>query len=347
MDQIIESTAENTLPAAARAVQITERIRANGRTAVNAVCAIGEDLRTMNIDKLYVELGYETFEDYAEKEFQLKRRQAYQYISVFEKLGKEFVQSNAQLGITKLALLATANPEDRTDVMESEDLANITTRELEQLLAEKKQQGEQLSMFEENLQKSISNEQEQQRKISELERELDNLKNAPKDVEVATEVKEIIKEIPDQKTAKKLAETEAALEKAKKDLKASEKEREMYKKSADNARALAHNKAEQEIKTIKEQAEREKEALRIQISELQAAAEKPADNQDKSNFKAMLSTVYKDMLGLLEYVKNTESDDEREMYFKKALEILNACKESILAIENKPKIDMKENEEDE
>ena len=47
MNEVIESNAT-------RAVQITERIRANGRAAVCAVCAIGEDLRTMSINKLSV-----------------------------------------------------------------------------------------------------------------------------------------------------------------------------------------------------------------------------------------------------------------------------------------------------
>ena len=146
MDQIID-VEEKALPDSVRAVQITERIKANGRIAVNAVCSIGKDLRTMKVDKLYTELGYNDFEDYAEKEFQLKRRQAYQYISVFEKLGEEFVQSNAQLGITKLALLAAANPEDRAEVMETENVQQLTAKELEDLLNKCKEQGEQLSFL--------------------------------------------------------------------------------------------------------------------------------------------------------------------------------------------------------
>lgn len=240
MDQIIKAEAgESNLPAAKRAVQITERIRANGRTAVNAVCAIGKDLRTMKIDKLYTELGYEEFETYAEKEFDLKRRQAYQYISVFEKLGEEFVQSNAQLGITKLALLATANPEDRAEVMESEDLANITTRELEELLAKCKSQGEQLSML--------------QDENNELEAKIEEMESAPKDVEVAT--KEVIKEVPDTKTVKKLQETERELAELKKELSTVSAEAELYKKSAETARKDAQKdaekKAEQEIEKSK------------------------------------------------------------------------------------------------
>lgn len=306
MDQIITAGAgESALPAAARAIQITERIRANGRTAVNAVCAIGEDLRTMKIDGLYTELGYESFEDYAEKEFDLKRRQAYQYISVYEKLGKEFVQSNAQLGITKLALLATANPEDRAEVMESEDVAKITTRELEELLDKYKQQGEQLSLLQEE---SKAETEKLQAKLAaeaarsaELEAKLDEIEAQPKEVTVAT--KEVIKEVPDKKTEKKLKDAEKELK---------QKETELQ-----NARAL------------KIKAEHEKAALEAKVAELQKAAEKPPENADKSNFKVLLSTVYRDMLGLVEFINDTEDIADRKQYFKKALEILHVCEDSI------------------
>ena len=255
MDQIITAAAvENNLPAATRAIQITERIRANGRTAVNAACAIGEDLRTMKIDNLYTELGYESFEDYAEKEFDLKRRQAYQYISVFEKLGKEFVQSNAQLGITKLALLAAANPEDRAELMEQEDIKGMTTRELEELLDNYKQQGEQLTLLQ-------------------------------------------------------------------------------------TARAAAEQ--------AKESAEKEKAEFLKQIEELKQAAQKPPENVDKSNFKVLLSTVYRDMLGLVEYINDTENIEDRKQYFKKALEILHVCEDSIKErVEIPPEIPSKPDDDD-
>ena len=314
MEQIITAEAgESNLPAATRAIQITERIRANGRTAVNAVCAIGEDLRTMKIDGLYTELGYESFEDYAEKEFDLKRRQAYQYISVYEKLGKEFVQSNAQLGITKLALLATANPEDRAEVMESEDVAKITTRELEELLDKYKQQGEQLSLLQEE---SKAETEKLQAKLAaeaarsaELEAKLDELEAEPKEVTVAT--KEVIKEVPDKKTEKKLKETEKKLKEKEKDL--------------DDFQKVANERIRK--------AEKEKEALEAKVAELQKAAEKPPENADKSNFKVLLSTVYRDMLGLVEFINDTENTEERKQYFQKALEILHVCEDSIKKIE--------------
>lgn len=351
MNEIITAEAgESALPASARAIQITERIRANGRTAVNAVCAIGEDLRTMKIDGLYTELGYEDFESYAEKEFDLKRRQAYQYISVYEKLGKEFVQSNAQLGITKLALLATANPEDRAEVMDSEDVGGMTTRELEELLEKYKQQGEQLTLLQEENTK--------------LEAKVEEFENAPKDVQVAT--KEI--PVPDKETEEQLRKKTQELisanadkESAEKKLRAVEAELDMtkgsyarlqaeiqkevsekVKKELDTEKEKAakeKKKAEKELKqketelqnarAMKEQAEQEKKALEKKISELEKAVQKPPENADKSNFKVLLSTVYRDMLGLVEFINDTEDIADRKQYFKKALEILHVCEDSI------------------
>lgn len=315
MNEIITAEAgESALPASARAIQITERIRANGRTAVNAVCAIGEDLRTMKIDGLYTELGYEDFESYAEKEFDLKRRQAYQYISVYEKLGKEFVQSNAQLGITKLALLATANPEDRTEVMESGDVGGMTTRELEELLEKYKQQGEQLSLLQEENTK--------------LEAKVEEFENAPKDVQIAT--KEI--PVPDKETEEKLKKKTQELisanadkESAEKKLKDTEKKLKEKEKDLDDFQKVADKRIRK--------AEKEKEALEAKVAELQKAVEKPPENADKSNFKVLLSTVYRDMLGLVEFIKDTEDIEERKKYFQKALEILHICEDSIKKID--------------
>lgn len=312
MNEIITAEAgESSLPAAARAIQITERIRANGRTAVNAVCAIGEDLRTMKIDGLYTELGYEDFESYAEKEFDLKRRQAYQYINVYEKLGKEFVQSNAQLGITKLALLATANPEDRTEVMESENVDAMTTRELEELLDKCKQQGEQLSMLQEEkeeLGREKTNNDRMihalQQKVKELEQKNAELESAP--VEVA--VKEV--QVPDKKTEKKLKDVEKELK---------QKDVELQ-----NARALKE-KAEQEAITLRNEYEGK-------LKELQKAAEKPAQSSDKSNFKAMLASAYKELTGLVEYISISEPED-RVTYMKAAYNIINASKDALSKID--------------
>lgn len=325
MNEII--TTEDMLPATARAVMITERIKSNGRAAVNAVCMIGKDLRTMKIDKLYTSLGYAEFEDYAEKEFQIKRRQAYQYISVYEKLGEEFVQSNAQLGITKLALLAAANPEDRAEIMENEDVSDMTSKELEEALAKCKQQGEQLSMLEEeNTElKNVAKDKEElekeldkaRKKCIEQENKINELESAP--VEVIT--KEV--QVPDKKAEKELAE-------AKKAQKAAEKELHEAQE--------AKSKAEKELAAVKKE-------LEAKASELQRATAKPAESSDKSSFKQMLASAYKEMTGLIEFVKASEPED-REIFLRKALEILSACKDALMHIDPCVKVESEADDEE-
>lgn len=319
MDQIITAeAAENALPAATRAIQITERIRANGRTAVNAVCAIGKDLRTMKIDNLYTELGYTDFETYAEKEFDLRRRQAYQYISVFERLGEEFVQSNAQLGITKLSLLAMANPEDRAEVMETEDVKGMTTRQLEELLDKYKQQGEQLSMLQEEKEELSKEKTDNSRmihaleqKIKELEERNTELENSPKEVAV----QEV--QVPDKKTEKELKDTKKELKEREKELREAE---ERIKKLEDMS----------SIEASAVKAEYEGKILELQ-KKLQTA-EKPAENSDKSNFKAMLASAYKELTGLIEYISTSEQED-RKTYMQAAYKIINASKDALSKID--------------
>lgn len=327
------------------AVMITERIRANGKIAVGAVCNIGKDLRYMNIEKLYKHMGYDSFEDYAEKEFSLKRRQAYQYISVYENLGEEFVQSNAQLGITKLALLTQINVEERNEIMEENDLDGMTVNEVKELIDKCRVQGEQLSLLEDENQKlkqrapddmkdrieelekankrlmdkideaeqkaAASRKSEesacgklsimktdsemQKQKIEQLEKKIGELESRP--VEVA--VKEVIKEVPDQK----------ALEKKDKEI---EKLRKQYNNlSAERA---------QEIQDLKKSYEAKLEEMRN--------SEEASGNTDKNSFKSFYTSAYKEINGLLEFVKESEGSD-RQAYIVAVEKLLYAVSDSL------------------
>lgn len=206
------------------ALILNERIRVNGQTAANALCAIGRDLRRMKIEELYLHLGYSTFEEYTEQEHNLKRRQAYQYISVYENLGEDFVRSNAQLGITKLALLTQIDMQDRAEIINENDLSEMTVNEIKELLDKVKQQGEQLSMFESQIsefedkekefesadcrikslqarlddtgnamRRTAAEKQEIEKKNAELETRIKELENRPIDVAVQSDTAEIEK----------------------------------------------------------------------------------------------------------------------------------------------------------
>lgn len=313
------------------AIMLNERIKSNGQIAVNAVCNIGRDLRRMKIEELYTYLGYGSFEEYAEQEHGLKRRQAYQYISVYENLGEAFVQSNAQLGITKLALLTQVNSEDRAEVMADNDLSGMTVNEIKTLIEKVKRQGEQLSMFEEQLsdkaiqekelslkseeikslqarlddasneiQKSDAEKQETEQKNAELEARIKELESRPVEVAVAEpKIKEVIKKVLDKK----------AIE---------DKDREILTlknkyKALDEARI-------EEIKNLKDSYEK-------RISEIQSATRQAAGTE-KNSFKLLYAEAYKSCLGLIEFIESSKGKD-RELFMEKTDKLLDIVRESM------------------
>lgn len=307
------------------AVVITERIRANGQIAVNAVCAIGKDLRKMKAEKLYEHIGYESFENYAESEFNLKRRQAYQYISVYESLGEEFVQSNAQLGITKLALLTQIDASDRREIMEEHDLETLTVNEVKELLDKVKIQGEQLSMFE-----AENAELKNRLDVMIPEEELKELKIKASKTDVLSRRLEDMNEnctrIAGQrdKAENQIKKLEVELEELRSrpiEVVVSEpeiKEVEVIKEVPDK-KAIAEK--DQEISTLK-----------AKIAELQKASEnKHTDSEDKKSFKALYADAYKSFSGLIEFIKVSDEQD-RKLYIEKSKQLIDIVTETINGI---------------
>lgn len=115
-----------------RAVSLHRRICANAQAAQESLFEVCKGLKEMRDGKLYKELGYQNFEDYTQSELGLKRRQAYNYISVAEKLSVDFVQSNAQIGMTKLSLLTELDEPERAEIVQNTDLESTTVKELKE-----------------------------------------------------------------------------------------------------------------------------------------------------------------------------------------------------------------------
>ncbi len=347
-----ENQNEITVRPEQEALMITERIKANGRIAVMAVCDIGKDLRRMKVENLFKHLGYENFDDYTTKEFSFRKRQAYLYISVYEKLGESFLQSNAQLGITRLSLLSSANPEDRAEIMGNYDVAGMTTRELEELVDKYKVQGEQLSLLEEDNRK-LKEESELDRKeqenanaaaqrykeecsrraeeqqrledrvkileqrikdnaatITNLTATIEDYESRPLDVQVAEKevIKEVIKEVPDKAAKEKLDKKTQELVRVK-----LEREQARKELSAVNA-----EKAVQE-QTI--------DRMKKEIAELKKAAEKPAESQDKSSFKAAYASAYKEIMGLIELIRT--AGEEKQLFAERTEALINTFTERL------------------
>ena len=347
---------EATMAPEARAQLLTERIRENGSTAARAVWAIGRDLRTMKAEKLFQELGYDTFEDYAEQEFQLKRRQAYTYISVYEKIGQnEPVQSTAQLGITKLSLLTTVDAEDRAEILAEHDVAGMTTKELEKLLEDYKIQGEQLSLLEDKVEELESVRMDTNALIDraeKLEAERDEwiaeakaAKEAVKELEAAKGKPEIVEKIVEKEVVKEVSDTqelnlarqlqkEAETKAEKAEERAEGAEKKLDKKHKD---LLAAEKRAKEVQTelqeLKDKLAAETEKHREELEKVKAEAQKPADSGDKQSFKHAYAASYKELTGLLEIISSTDDKQERQIFQAKAEQLLALVGEKLRELE--------------
>lgn len=173
-----------------KALAIDTRIREHTSAIGEHFVALAQNLKEMRDSKLYTALGYESFDSYVENSgHPFKVRQAYSYISVYESYSKEFLQSNANLGVTKLEMLKSIFPSDRDEFIAENDVEDMSTRELKDALDKIKEQGEQMSLLSAENDKLRAEKEETQlpaetiAEISELKKKIDSLKSVNEDYE--------------------------------------------------------------------------------------------------------------------------------------------------------------------
>ena len=181
MNEIIVSEEYN------RAVTVHRKICTNAQMAQESLYEVCKGLKEMRDDKLYKELGYQNFEDYTENEVGIKRRQAYTYIQIASGLSQDFVQSTAQIGTQKLALLAKLDEPEREEVQATVSVEDVSVKELKakikeleaaksKLIDEVKHSGDEKKeiekMAENALKKAVSEKNKLQNERDKLESEL-------------------------------------------------------------------------------------------------------------------------------------------------------------------------------
>lgn len=279
---IYENLAADQRESAAQ--ELHERIVGDANRVVFALCDLAEHLKIMRDCKLYTELGMSSFEEYVENRVGLKQRQAYNYISAYEKLGPKVLRENGNLGITKLNLLAEVSAVERGDFLEENDLAGMTVQEVRDLVQKTKDQGEQLGFLQEALTEAQNRESGLQKladsrkeKIAELNRNLEELENRP--VEVA--VPEITEADREKIRAELREEFDRQQEKDRKKLEKAERNAEKLKKELEQAKSsaeeLAEKKAAEKVAEVQAKAEQEKaeimEQAKKEAAQMQASAD--------------------------------------------------------------------------
>lgn len=188
------------------------RILACGNMAGQYLVEMAQNLKAMRDGKLYRAAGFAEFRDYVREAIGIEERQAYNYIRVAEGLPRDFLAEHAGLGITKLSILAAAEPEDREKAIESgaaDESVRALQEKIRELEAERDKQAEQLSLFEAEVKEARESEHYAHAKMeSEKRKTLEEVEQARKKLEAA------------EKKVGKLTEEKARAEKEAADLKA-------------------------------------------------------------------------------------------------------------------------------
>lgn len=113
-----------------RAHELDVRIKTSAQLAQKSLYDMCISFKEMRDSKLYKELGYSDFGDYCENETGMKRRSVYNYITIAEKLPKDFVQPLHKTQTRKLLLIAKLSEEERTELTDKTDIESISVKEL-------------------------------------------------------------------------------------------------------------------------------------------------------------------------------------------------------------------------
>lgn len=230
-------------------------------------------------------LPHGEFTDWLEKRIDISHRTANNFMKVATTFSNS--QSLANLGSTKLFLLAGLEEEDRQELMEENNVENMTTRELEQVVKEKKEIRKQLEAeqeYSEELQNAIKQKEQQ---IRTLENQIANIQKP----ETKVIEKEVVKEVvPDSMIEEK--------EKLKEEIEQQKKQLETLLKRAEKAEnTVSKLKLDKEINQEKIYSNTKLEHLLVNIKDFLDNASKYTYLKDEfqkipiQNKKILISKV--------------------------------------------------------
>lgn len=296
-------TADVSSPEYSAALALHQQIITNGTIAANALLEMCRCLKQMRDDKLYTALGYDDFGVYCEDKANIKSRQAYTYIKIYEELPPAFLQSNAKHGVTKLELLTHINPLDREDFAEKVDIGELTVQELkveiERLKVENCEKGEQLSLFEDKTKSLEKEKRKESMRVTDLEQQLKVLSEKPAEVAVREPDPEELDKLVQKALAEDKAKHNAEISKLKDKLDKSEREKAALQEQVDGAESASQEKVkalEDKLAKAGNSTDVEQITMKFCLGELQknlqqisAELEKITDTDKRKKFKGAIA----------------------------------------------------------
>ena len=275
-----------------------ERICYNARKSAEHWVEMASAIREMRDSKRYKAAGFEDFADYTVNALGIKERQAYNYISVIEKLPEGFIRAHATIGVTKLALLTSVNEEEREEILEKIDLDTAKTSEInaavKAAIEERDKATQQLALVLEEKADLEKENAEYQAEYSDLIKEQKGIRADQKRLEEENE--ELREEL--SKTKAQIAKPEVVFqpdpEQAKKLDKAEEEKHILEDELASKDKALEAERA------AKAAMEKEVEDLRKRLEQAKTAKAEPAKVEIKGDAVVVFKVKFETFQDLLD-----------------------------------------------
>lgn len=321
-----------------QATELHSKIMANAEIAAGALLEMCQGLKQMRDTKLYLQLNMPTFDAYCEDKVGIKARQAYTYISTYEKLGSTVLQSNANLGITKLELIAQLPAPDRAAELADGTFDGMSVKEIKELVRKNKEQAEQLELLSNDKQAAenqadeahqkyidlLSTSEQNKSKIEKLNQKITELESMPVEVAVRELTGDEMADIRKQITAEVRAEFDAELGKEntmsladmQAEVEKSVREaQERAKLELDEAVKAAQAESKEKLKKLKEdkkQAVQKYKEAQDKIASLQ----KQVEIADPAKAKVLIyfEALKKDYNEMITAITELSAEDDKEKF---------------------------------
>lgn len=165
------------------AIELTSNIVVKYEIARKCIFEIARDLTRVKEERLFIEMGVGSFDEYCQKVAGFGDRQGRNFINIYKRFSEEEINEYKHLGSTKMAYMAELDDTDFGELMATHDLESVTTRELRKLVDEYKNKYEQITLLldEEKSKNAESTSLESQ--VEELRKQLEAAHQANEDME--------------------------------------------------------------------------------------------------------------------------------------------------------------------
>lgn len=274
-----------------------ERVMKAARLAVESFIDYAGELKKIRDNRYYIELGFESFDQYTKQYFEISDGQASKYITVLdnkERLPEEFFSPGRKIEISKLYLLTTLDDEERNKFLKDhEDIDRLSKSEMEAEIKELKEKNKKL---EEESQLTFDSLKSFRTQALDAKAQL--IKAGEDKAKISAEKEKIEKDLKNYKSIKKRLEDK--LNK----IQSTEPEKEIVTVTD-----------ESEIKRLKGELEKSEKQIRSLQAELESA-EKPEEiiKDEKELFKARLEPVIDGVKRLMSFISEHNDSADIEFY---------------------------------